>query len=83
MNNFKLTLSSLKRKVLTKGDPRKFIPLIIATFVLSIFAGILLSLVVRQWMLSNIEVIKRVQAREEALKIERLLDQSTYHWQLK
>lgn len=52
--------------------------LILATFSLSLFAGIILSLVIQQWFFSNFEVIKKIQAKEEETILENTLDKYNF-----
>ena len=51
------------------------LPLIIATFLLSIFSGILLSIIIQQWLFSHFDIVKKIQAQEEQLLLEQTLDQ--------
>lgn len=74
-------MRKLKRKVpfdLSKNflskEEEKFFPLIISVFILSIFIGILLTVTVRKWLVSNFEVVQKIQAQEESRRIEKLFD---------
>ncbi|MBI2029696.1 hypothetical protein HYT02_04725 [Candidatus Gottesmanbacteria bacterium] len=52
--------------------------LILATFSLSLFAGIILSLVIQQWFFSNFELIKKIQAKEEEVILENTLNKYNF-----
>lgn len=55
-------------------EEEKFIPLIISIFILSIFIGIFITLTVRKWMVSNFDIVKKIQAQEESRRLEKLFD---------
>ncbi len=74
MGKLNFSFDFLKRKFFSKKDIRELFPLLTAIFILSIFAGVLLNIVIKHWVLTNIDVIRRAQAKEEALKIEKLLN---------
>lgn len=46
----------------------------LAVFILSVFAGVILSIIVKQWVLSNINIVKQTQAKEETNRLNLLLD---------
>lgn len=52
--------------------------LILAIFSLSFFAGIILRIVMQQWMVSNFELIKKIQAKEEEVILEHTLNQYNF-----
>lgn len=53
---------------------KNFAPLIAAVFILSVFIGIILSIVIKQWLVANIDFVKSIQTKEESKQFEKLLD---------
>lgn len=62
------------RKFLPNKKDKKFYHLVVAVFILSVFTGVTLSLVLRFWYAANLEAIKEIQRKEEGRRLERLLD---------
>lgn len=61
-------------KTLSVKSLKDSLPLMIAVFLLSIFAGIILNIVIRQWFASNTKLIKQIQAKEESQRLDFLLE---------
>lgn len=59
-------------------ENKKQLPLITAIFFLSIFAGVLLSIIIQQWLFSHIDIVNAIQTKEEELLLEKTLDQYSY-----
>lgn len=53
---------------------KNFMPLITAVFILSVFVGVILSIVIKYWLIKNIEIIKNIQYSQENKRLEKLLD---------
>ncbi len=62
------------KKLMPDRDEKKFMPLVVSVFILSIFAGLFLTVIVRKWMIGSVEVIKKIQAQDESRRLEKLLD---------
>lgn len=60
------------------GSANHQLPLIFAIFSLSIFAGIILSLIIQQWLFSNIDIVKKIQAKEEEAILEQTLSRYSF-----
>lgn len=63
-----------KSAIYSLKEEKKFIPLIISIFILSIFIGIFITLTVRKWMVTNFDIVNKIQAQEESRRLEKLLD---------
>lgn len=61
-------------KALELHKDKNFIPLLTAVFILSIFVGIILNVIIKYWLISNIDVVKSIQSGQESKKLEKLLD---------
>ena len=70
----KMNKDFLQSGTLSVKSLKNSLPLMIAVFLLSVFAGIILSIIIRQWLISNMKIIKQTQAKEESQRLDLLLD---------
>lgn len=65
-------------KYFTRKENKNFVPLLIAVFVLSVFVGIITSILIRQWLIKNMDLLKQIQYQQEVKQIDKLLEKYNY-----
>lgn len=64
-------------KLVPDEKDKNFLPFVFSFLILSVFVGIFISLLVRQWTVGKFKYLQEVMAQEEVRRMDQLLNSNT------